>query len=115
MRAVLPAALRWLIWLTCIHSFSLQAEDFVKDLAASREELVATHAYRLKAEQAEARHYGELSCRAYRESLLGVLPHAWNSRLDTRLELARFEKQREGKGAQVGVACVEMGMWNSAG
>ena len=74
----------------------------MKDLAASREELVATHSYRLKAEQAEARHYGELSCRAYRESLLGVLPHAWNSRLDTRLELARFEKQREGKGAQQG-------------
>ncbi|GAB4815172.1 hypothetical protein N2152v2_002218 [Parachlorella kessleri] len=77
-----------------------EAEDFVKDLAASREELVATHSYRLKAEQAEARHYGEHSCRAYRESVLGVLPHAWGSRLDTRLELARFEKQREGKGAQ---------------
>jgi hypothetical protein len=34
--------------------------------------------YRLDAEKLEGRHYGQASCRDYRESLLHVLPHSWS-------------------------------------
>lgn len=48
----------------------------------------------------EGRHFGEASCREYRQSLLHVLPHAWASRHDTRLVEAFFERHKEGQGAQ---------------
>lgn len=55
---------------------------------------------RLEAEEVEGRHFGEASCREYRQSLLHVLPHAWASRHDTRLVEAFFERHKEGQGAQ---------------
>ena len=47
----------------------------------------------------EGRHFGEASCRDYRESLLHVLPHAWTRPADARLEEAHFVKHRASRGA----------------
>ncbi|KAJ9531769.1 hypothetical protein QJQ45_021914 [Haematococcus lacustris] len=54
---------------------------------------------RLEAAKLEGRHFGEASCRDFRESLLHVLPHAWSDPLDTELAEARFVKHRPGRGA----------------
>lgn len=54
---------------------------------------------RLDAEKLEGRHFGEASCREYRESVLHVLPHVWDSPADTRLAEAHFVKHRVGRGA----------------
>ncbi len=55
---------------------------------------------RLDAEKLEGRHYGEASCRQYRESLLHhALPHAWSGPQDTRLVEAHFAKHRTSRGA----------------
>lgn len=47
---------------------------------------------RLDAEKLEGRHFGEASCRDYRESVLHVLPHVWDRPADTRLMEAHFIK-----------------------
>lgn len=54
---------------------------------------------RLAAEELEGRHFGEASCRDYRESVLHVLPHVWDRPTDTRLAEAHFVKHRAGRGA----------------
>lgn len=55
---------------------------------------------RLEAEKLEGRHYGEASCREYRESMMHVLPHTWSTPHDTWLQPAHFLKHREARGAQ---------------
>lgn len=57
-------------------------------------------ARRLEAEKLEGRHFGEASCREYRESVLHVLPHMWDHMSDTRLAEAHFVRHREGKAAR---------------
>jgi hypothetical protein len=52
-------------------------------------------AARLNAEKLEGRHFGEASCREYRESLLFMLPHVWERPADTRLLEAHFVKVGE--------------------
>eukprot|EP00887_Chlorella_sp_A99_P007059 scaffold2.g7059.t1 len=76
------------------------AEDFHRNLAELSEELLKQHSFHMRAEEAEGRHYGEASCRDYRESVLAALPHAWYSNADTALVQAHFVKHRSGKGAQ---------------
>lgn len=56
----------------------------------------------LDASKLEGRHFGEASCRDYRESVLHVLPHMWERPADTRLLEAHFVKHRVGRGAAKG-------------
>ena len=42
---------------------------------------------RLEADKLEGRHFGEASCREYRESVMHVLPHSWTHPLDTWLQV----------------------------
>jgi hypothetical protein len=72
------------------------------ELEAASEELTPQHSFKLDAEKLAGRHYGELSCREFRESLLHALPHLWTRPEDTRLEEAAFVRHREGAGAQKG-------------
>lgn len=58
------------------------------------------YTYRLDAEALETKHYGEVSCREYRESILHNLPHQWSSRGDTKLVLSHFVKHKPGKGSK---------------
>eukprot|EP00195_Chlamydomonas_chlamydogama_P008599 CAMPEP_0202890806 /NCGR_PEP_ID=MMETSP1392-20130828/1099_1 /ASSEMBLY_ACC=CAM_ASM_000868 /TAXON_ID=225041 /ORGANISM="Chlamydomonas chlamydogama, Strain SAG 11-48b" /LENGTH=667 /DNA_ID=CAMNT_0049574447 /DNA_START=241 /DNA_END=2241 /DNA_ORIENTATION=+ len=74
--------------------------DFHKDLEDLAGELRPQNDFRLDAEKLEGRHFGEASCRDYRESVLHVLPHSWTSPRDTRLAEAHFIKHKHGQGAQ---------------
>lgn len=56
--------------------------------------------FRLDAEGLESKHFGEVSCREYRESILHNLPHQWSSRGDTKLVLSHFVKHKPGKGSE---------------
>jgi hypothetical protein len=73
-----------------------------EEVAAASEALTPQHSFKLDAEKLAARHYGELSCREFRESVLHALPHQWERPADTRLEEAAFFRHREGVGAQKG-------------
>lgn len=76
------------------------SKSFHKDLEELQNELVPQNNYRLDAERLNSRHFGEASCRDFRESVLFALPHYWASTSDTRLDPAYFVKHREGKGVQ---------------
>lgn len=54
---------------------------------------------RFDAQSLDSRHYGELSCREYRESILHNMPHQWSSMSDTKLVLSHFQRHKTGKGA----------------
>ncbi|GLI67342.1 hypothetical protein VaNZ11_011416 [Volvox africanus] len=73
--------------------------DFHKDLSELGGELTPQNNYRLDASKLDGRHFGEASCRDYRESVLHVLPHVWERPADTRLMEAHFIKHRAGRGA----------------
>ena len=78
-----------------------EALDFHRDLVSLQEATVSTqHSMHAAAQLQEGVHYGEASCRDYREAVLASLPHAWSHRRDTRLELAHFHRHRDHKGAQ---------------
>lgn len=68
--------------------------DFHRSIEEGDGNTVPLHNYRLDAHLLQGRHYGEASCREYKDSVLKSLPHRWTSRRDTNLELARFQKQR---------------------
>jgi hypothetical protein len=54
----------------------------------------------LDAEKLEGRHFGEASCRDYRDSVLAwALPHSWDGPADTRLSGAHFVKHKAARGA----------------
>ncbi|EFJ41247.1 hypothetical protein VOLCADRAFT_98769 [Volvox carteri f. nagariensis] len=76
--------------------------DFHKDLSELGGELTPQNNYRLDASKLDGRHFGEASCRDYRESVLHVLPHVWERPADTRLMEAHFIKHRVGRGAAKG-------------
>ncbi|KAF8060078.1 hypothetical protein HT031_005017 [Scenedesmus sp. PABB004] len=73
---------------------------FQTDLEASADELTPQDDFRIHADALAGRHFGELSCREFRESLLAVLPQQWSSSADSRLEEALFVKHKEGAGQQ---------------
>eukprot|EP01025_Chloroclados_australasicus_P040973 TRINITY_DN4314_c0_g2_i2.p1 TRINITY_DN4314_c0_g2~~TRINITY_DN4314_c0_g2_i2.p1 ORF type:complete len:434 (-),score=37.66 TRINITY_DN4314_c0_g2_i2:92-1393(-) len=75
---------------------------FHRDLDELLEELVPQHNYKMHADSLESRHYGEASCREYRESVLMAMPHIWQYPWNTRLSLAHFHKHMQGKGNQKG-------------
>ena len=53
----------------------LQAADFHKDLAGLSEAVLPRNGARLAAEESAAKHYGEHSCRDFREAVLAAMPH----------------------------------------
>lgn len=77
-----------------------KSEDFHKNLDEVQDQTRPQMNYRLEAEALEGRHYGELSCRDYRDSILAALPHSWAALRDTSFEPAHFVKHKEGRGAQ---------------
>ena len=78
-----------------------EALDFHRDLAGLQETTVSTqHSLHTAAQLQEGIHYGEASCRDYRESILAALPHSWFSERDTYLELGHFHRHRAHRGAQ---------------
>lgn len=76
------------------------AGDWHRDMGALADETMDQHSYHMKAERENAMHYGEASCKDYREAVLAAFPHSWSSFRDTRFKLAHFHKHRSGKGAQ---------------
>eukprot|EP00803_Ostreobium_quekettii_P002515 evm.model.scf_113.4 EVM.evm.TU.scf_113.4 scf_113:72029-79810(+) len=75
-----------------------EGTDFHRGMQQLADQMIPQHNYRLTAESLVGRHFSEVSCRDYRESVLRVLPHQWSWRGDTRLELAHFAHHRSGKG-----------------
>ena len=54
---------------------AVQGADFHRDTEHLSEELMPALDFRMDAAALEARHFGEVSCRDFRESVLAVLPH----------------------------------------
>lgn len=52
-----------------------QGMDFHREAEHLAEELVPQHNFRLDAASLEGKHYGEVACRDFRESVLAVMPH----------------------------------------
>lgn len=78
-----------------------EAVDFHRDMAGLQEATVPTqHSLRAAAQLQEGVHYGEASCRDYREAVLSSLPHSWFTSRDTKLHLAHFHRHRAHQGAQ---------------
>ncbi|GER40391.1 FG-GAP repeat-containing protein [Striga asiatica] len=57
-------------------------------------QLIPQHNYKLDAHALNTRRPGEFECRDFRESILGVMPHRWDRREDTVLELAHFKRHK---------------------
>ncbi|KAJ0968484.1 hypothetical protein J5N97_025401 [Dioscorea zingiberensis] len=57
-------------------------------------QLIPQHNYKLDVHSLNSRHPGEFECREFRESILGVMPHYWDRREDTRFELAHFRRHK---------------------
>lgn len=78
-----------------------EALDFHRDLAGLQESTVTTqHSLHAAAQLQEGVHYGEASCRDFREAVLASLPHSWHTERDTGLHLAHFHRHRAHRGAQ---------------
>ena len=76
-------------------------EDFHKDPLRLHEFGVKTlYSDRLSAEIQDGVHYGEHSCRDYRESVLASLPHSWFDESDSMIRLAHFHKHKKHHGPQ---------------
>ncbi|KAL6873520.1 hypothetical protein ACP4OV_013602 [Aristida adscensionis] len=56
--------------------------------------LIPQHNYKLDVHSLNSRQPGQFECREFRESILGVMPHHWDRREDTRLQLAHFRKHK---------------------
>jgi hypothetical protein len=78
-----------------------RGDSFHPEVAALHDSMVATqHGLHAAAQLEEGPHYGEASCRDYREAVLAALPHAWASPHDTQLHLAHFHRHRAHSGEQ---------------
>ncbi|KAG8076389.1 hypothetical protein GUJ93_ZPchr0006g45823 [Zizania palustris] len=56
--------------------------------------LIPQHNYKLDVHALNTHHPGQFECREFRESVLGVMPHHWDRREDTFLQLAHFRKHK---------------------
>lgn len=75
------------------------SSDFQRDLESLAAENQPQNNYKLEADKAESRHFGEASCRDYRESVLHSLPHSWSHKDDTHLHEAHFIKHKHSTGS----------------
>ncbi|CAK7334421.1 unnamed protein product [Dovyalis caffra] len=57
-------------------------------------QLIPQHNYKLDVHALNSRHPGEFECREFRESILGVMPHHWDRREDTVLQLSHFRRHK---------------------
>ncbi|KAG5241169.1 FG-GAP REPEAT-CONTAINING PROTEIN [Salix purpurea] len=57
-------------------------------------QLIPQHNYKLDVHALNTRHPGEFECREFRESILGVMPHHWDRREDTMLQLSHFRRHK---------------------
>lgn len=82
-------------------AWSHTPDDFHKDPMMLVEPGVKTlYSERLKAELLGGIHYGEHSCRDYRESILASLPHGWFGDADSSIHVAHFHMHRKHHGSQ---------------
>ena len=66
----------WHQWTSRASSATLlQGMDFHRDAEGLRDEMVPQHNIKITASSLEGRHYGEVACRDFRESVLAVMPH----------------------------------------
>ncbi|PUZ58932.1 hypothetical protein GQ55_4G002200 [Panicum hallii var. hallii] len=56
--------------------------------------MIPQHNYKLDVHALNSRQPGQFECREFRESILGVMPHHWDRREDTTLQLAHFRKHK---------------------
>ena len=56
-----------------------QGADFHRDTERLSQQLLPALDFRMDAAALEARHFGEVACRDFRESVLAVLPHRCNA------------------------------------
>lgn len=76
-------------------------EDFHKDPMGLLESGMKTlYSDRMVVELQDGLHYGERSCREYRESILASLPHVWFRDEDSSIHVAHFHKHRKHHGSQ---------------
>lgn len=54
-----------------------EAEDFHRNLGDLKEEIRSQHAFHTAAQRENSLHYGEATCRDYREAILNALPHRY--------------------------------------
>eukprot|EP00249_Psilotum_nudum_P018309 c26740_g1_i2 orf=290-2380(+) len=69
-----------------------KSKDFSPSFHES--EVLPQHSYKLDANSMNSRSKGQVACREYRESILGIMPHQWDRRDDTRFELSHFRKHK---------------------
>ncbi|CAN6200408.1 unnamed protein product [Urochloa humidicola] len=56
--------------------------------------MIPQHNYKLDVHALNSRQPGQFECREFRESILSVMPHHWDRREDTTLQLAHFRKHK---------------------
>ncbi|RCV23336.1 hypothetical protein SETIT_4G290700v2 [Setaria italica] len=56
--------------------------------------MIPQHNYKLDVHALNSRQPGQFECREFRESILGVMPHHWDRREDTTLQLAHFRRHK---------------------
>ncbi|KAF8406490.1 hypothetical protein HHK36_008579 [Tetracentron sinense] len=66
----------------------------IQSHSSDASQLIPQHNYKLDVHALNSRHPGELECREYRESILGVMPHHWDRREDTSFNLAHFRRHK---------------------
>ncbi|CAN0861474.1 hypothetical protein LINGRAHAP2_LOCUS8216 [Linum grandiflorum] len=66
----------------------------IEEKASDVSQLIPQHNYKLDVHALNARQPGEFECREFRESILGVMPHRWERREDTLLQLAHFKRHK---------------------
>ncbi|XP_022740574.1 uncharacterized protein LOC111292439 isoform X3 [Durio zibethinus] len=66
----------------------------VDEHSSDPSQLVPQHNYKLDVHALNTRRPGELECREFRESILGVMPHHWDRREDTLLKLSHFKRHK---------------------
>ncbi|KAH0971163.1 hypothetical protein GBA52_023319 [Prunus armeniaca] len=66
----------------------------IEEHSSDASRLIPQHNYKLDVQALNSRQPGEFECREFRESILGVMPHHWDRREDTLLELARFKRHK---------------------
>ncbi|KAL4186714.1 hypothetical protein AMTRI_Chr09g15370 [Amborella trichopoda] len=73
--------------------WSKKSED-VQPHSTDATHFIPQHNYKLDAHSLNSRRPGEMECREFRESILGVMPHRWERREDTSFKLAHFRKHK---------------------
>ncbi|KAE8703845.1 Detected protein of confused Function [Hibiscus syriacus] len=66
----------------------------IEEHSSDSSQLIPQHNYKLDVHALNTRHPGEFECREFRESILGVMPHHWDRREDTSLELSHFKRHK---------------------